>query len=114
MSHPIHHAQSSVKKWGGKIEDYLPVHDFLDSSKTHFADFRHRAVYHHSAGIFECERTLGHSITNSDGKIVPVRYIAERHVLEDCGGVIPTLADWFRNIKREVWMSHGYTIPEGE
>src|SRR5215831_2066324 len=70
--------------------------------------FRHRALRHHAQGIFECERIFGVSLVNSDGKTVPVRYIGEQHVKEDCGGFIPTVADWFRNVKREVWMSRGY------
>lgn len=111
MTHPVYHANTSVKKWGGKPEDYMPVHDWLDATKETFADFRHRALRHHSQGIFECERVLGHSITNSDGRVVPVRYIAELHIKEDCGGFIPTVADWFRNIKPEVWMSKGYSEP---
>jgi hypothetical protein len=110
MTSPIWHAQSSVKKWGGKVEDYLPIHDWFDATKETFADFRHRALRHHSQGIFEAERVLGHAITNSDGKLVPVRYIAERHVAEDCGGYIPTVADWFRNVRREPWMSRGYKL----
>jgi hypothetical protein len=31
MAHPHMHALSSVRKWGGKVEDYLPVHDWLES-----------------------------------------------------------------------------------
>ncbi len=108
--HPCHHALTSVKKWGGVSEDYTPIHDWLDASKETFADFRHRALRHHSQGIYECERVFGHEITNSDGRTVPVRYIAEQHVKEDCGGQIPTVADWFRNIKREPWMARGYTV----
>jgi hypothetical protein len=42
--------------------------------------------------------------------MVPVRYIGEQHVKEDCGGRIPTVADWFRNIKMEVWMNRSYKV----
>ncbi len=42
MAHPYHHALSSVKKWGGTVEDYQPLHSWYDSSKAHSADFRHR------------------------------------------------------------------------
>ena len=100
---PYHHALSSVKKWGGKPEDYLPIHDFFDESKAHYADQRHRALRHHSAGIFECEAHFGHVITNSAGKQVPVRLIGEQHVKEDCG-FIPTVKDWLQNIKLQPWM----------
>lgn len=43
MAHPLEHAQSSAKKFGGKPEDYLAVHRWFDESKAFFPDFRHRA-----------------------------------------------------------------------
>ena len=44
MGHCYHHALSSVKKWGGTAEDYLPLHQWFDESKAITADFRHRAL----------------------------------------------------------------------
>ena len=55
MAHPYHHALSSVKKWGGTVEDYLACHEFFDASKLILADFRHRALRHHAEGIFLLE-----------------------------------------------------------
>jgi len=110
MSHTTHHAKNSVAIWGGEEKDYLPIHDWLDATKETFADFRHRALRHHSQGIFEAERVFGHSIINSQGREVPVRYVAEQHIKEDCDGRIPTVADWFRNMNPEPWMSRGYKI----
>lgn len=110
MSHPYHHAETSVRIWGGKVEDYLSIHDWLDATKETFADFRHRALRHHSQGIFEAERVFGYTLTNSEGKKVPVRYICEQHIKEDCGGWIPTVSDWLRHLKPEIWMSRGYRI----
>ena len=107
---PFYHSETSVKLWGGQAQDYQPVHDWLDATKECFADFRHRALRHHSQGIFEAERVFGKTITNSSGKKVPTRLIAEQHVREDCGGFIPTVADWLGNIKIEPWMSKGYKI----
>lgn len=103
MAHPYHHALSSVQKWGGCVEDYQPIHDWFDESKSHVADFRHRALRHHSEGIFMAETIFGTTITNSAGRVVPVRYIGEQHVKEDLGK-IPTLADWLLNIKPQRWM----------
>jgi len=103
MAHPLDHAQSTVRKWGGKAEDYLDIHDWFDSTKAHYADFRHRALRHHSEGIFECERKFGPSVMNSDGRLVPVRIIGEQHVKEDCGW-IPTIKDWLENITAQPWM----------
>ena len=52
MAHPYHHALSSVKKWGGEVSDYLPLHSWFDQSKAIAGDFRHRALRHHAEGIF--------------------------------------------------------------
>ena len=52
MGHPYHHALSSVRKWGGAADDYLPLHQWFDESKVVTADFRHRALRHHAEGIF--------------------------------------------------------------
>jgi hypothetical protein len=103
MAHPYHHALSSVNKWGGSVEDYQPIHDWFDESKSHMADFRHRALRHHTEGIFMAEKIFGTTIKNSDGRVVPVRYIGEQHVKEDLGH-IPTIADWYSNIQVKGWM----------
>ncbi len=105
MAHSYHHAQSSAKRFGGNPEDYLAIHDFLDSSKQTYADFRHRALLHNTFGIFICEKIFGHTITNSAGKQVPVRVIAEWHVREDHNGKIPTVEEWLHSIKPEAWMN---------
>lgn len=105
MGHPLAHAQSSKRKWGGEVEDYLPIHNWFDiPSKAHLADFRHRALRHHSEGIAEAEECFGVFKTNSAGRRVPVRLLGEQHVKEDLGR-IPTLADWLRCIRPEPWMS---------
>lgn len=103
MAHPYHHALSSAKKWGGCVEDYLPIHDWFDESKSHMADFRHRALRHHAEGIFMAEHFFGKAITNSAGRVIPVRWVGEQHVQEDLGR-IPTVADWMKNIRPETWM----------
>lgn len=107
MAHPWHHAESSARKYGGKPEDYIEIHAWFDDSKCQMANFRHRALRHHAYGIFECERNFGVTITNSDGKKIPVRFIGEQHVREDCGGRIPSVQDWLRGMKTERWMNVG-------
>ena len=110
MAHPHNHAISSVRKWGGTVEDYIRIHDFMDSSKAHYANWRHRAVLHNSFGIYLAEQVFGSTITISTGKQVPVRLVAEQHVIEDLG-CIPTVSDWLRAIgdstKIEPWMTRG-------
>ena len=82
MAHPMRHAQSSAKKFGGRPEDYLAIHMWFDESKAFLADLRHRALRHHAEGIFAAEKLFGIAIRNSDGTEVPVRYIGEQHVKE--------------------------------
>lgn len=112
MSHPFNHAKSSTRKFGGVPEDYLAIHNWFDQSKAHFTGFQHRALRHHSLGIFECEKVFGMTITTSDGKKVPVRLIGEQHVKEDLGW-IPTVADWLRAIGSPsvpTWMTRGVDL----
>ena len=103
MAHPHHHAVSSAKKFGGDPSEYLRLHEWLDASKSHMADFRHRALRHHSEGIFMLETLFGSTLTLSTGRVLPVRFIGEQHVLEDLGR-IPTVADWLGRIQPEPWM----------
>ena len=100
---PYIHSKNSVKLFGGKEEDYLPIHDFLDSSKAHFPDMRHRAPLHSSFGIYIAERVFGTYIVNSHGRKVQVRDIAENHILEDMG-TIPTVQDYLQHLPLLPWL----------
>ena len=74
MAHPYHHSLSSVKKWGGAVNDYLAIHSWFDASKQITADFRHRALRHHAEGIFMAETIFGPTITLSSGRVIPTRW----------------------------------------
>jgi hypothetical protein len=74
-----------------------------ESSDHESEDFRHRALSHHTEGVFMAETIFGRAVTTSTGREVPVRFIREQHVPEDLGR-IPTVADWLGNIKPETWM----------
>ena len=106
MSHCHYHALSSVRRWGGVADDYLALHQWFDESKKIIADPRHRALRHHAEGIFLLETTFGVTLTNSDGRTVPVRLIGEQHVTEDLGR-IPSFADWARLIHPAPWILRG-------
>lgn len=105
MTAPCFHAESTARVFGGKPEDYVAIHNWMDESKVAYGDFRHRALRHHTFGISECVRVFGDYLTNSDGTKVAVRYVAEQHVLEDCGGRIPTVEDWLGTIIPKPWMA---------
>lgn len=101
---PLIHAKSSVKKYGGAIEDYLPIHDFMDSTKSAMADSRHRAVLHSAFGIFIVEKVFGVYFKNAQGKDVSVRDVAEDHIIEDLG-FIPTMEQYLGNMQVQPWMT---------
>lgn len=107
----FYHNQSAARKWGGQPEDYSEINGFIDSSKRIIGDIRHRSIYHHTEGIFLCERLFGEAIalTPAPGtrgtKLIPVRLIAERHILEDLGW-IPSPADYIKaGMELAPWMS---------
>lgn len=110
MAHCYHHALSSVRKWGGVVDDYLPLHQWFDEpSKLIIADFRHRALRHHAEGVFMLEKFFGQVRTLSSGRVVPVRLIGEQHVIEDLG-FVPSFADWARAIRPERWMGRAQAL----
>lgn len=92
--------------FGGKPEEHLPYHQWMDATKAHFADVRHRAMRHHSEGIDLALSIFGQTIevTVRDApRKIPLRPILERHVIEDLGH-IPTMADWLREMPMRSWM----------
>lgn len=109
MSKPWIHALSSAKRHGGKPEDYLEIHNLMDSSKSAIADSRHRALTHNAWFIgFVLEKVFGTVITNSDGKKISVRDIGEEHVMEDYNmQYIPTAQDFLSEMEMREWMING-------
>lgn len=99
----IYHARSCARRWGGVSDDYLPIHEWIDESAAHVNDFRHRAMRHHSLGVAEAVARFGRMLTNSAGREVPVKQIAERHIVEDLGR-IPSVSDWIREMRSASWM----------
>lgn len=98
------HAKASVKRWGGSEEDYLPIHELIDESKKMLGDVRHRALLHNTWGIWVVQLVFGPVIKLGNGRDVPVREIAEQHIIEDLG-FIPTVERWLENLPLEPWMS---------
>lgn len=101
------HAQSAARKWGGKPDDYIEIEEFIDSSKKIIGDVRHRSIYHHTEGVWLCQRIFGRTITvekKNNSVEIPVRLVAERHILEDLGW-LPSPADYMDGMPIKLWMS---------
>lgn len=109
MAKPIKHARSSAHKYGGVPEDYLDIHEMMDSSKAVMADHRHRSIFHSSFGCYIIEYIFGIERTNSAGKRYSPRDIAEQHIIEDLGK-IPPLSAYLNNMTLQPWMGGPRTM----
>ena len=108
MGSPIIHAELSAKRFGGKPEDYLKIHELMDSSKEAMSDLRHRVLTHNSWFVTKIlEMIFGPTIENSEGKKISVRLIGQWHVMEDFQGAFPTVQDYVTNFKLQPWMDNG-------
>jgi hypothetical protein len=97
-----YHAQSAAHKWGGNPEQFIELEEFIDSSKKIIGDVRHRSLYHHTEGVWLCQRIFGRTLLIGHTH-VPVRLIAERHILEDLGW-LPSPADYIAGMPIAPWM----------
>jgi hypothetical protein len=113
MAKPWIHAVSSAKKFGGKPEDYIKIHNLMDSSKGTIADSRHRALTHNAWFIGTIlEKIFGVTLQNSDGMTISVRDIGEQHVLEDYRmRFIPSAQDYLQEMEVKEWMVAGKGEP---
>jgi len=113
MAKPSTHALSSARAFGGLPSDYEPVHVLLDSCREALPDNRGRALTHHSWFIYRVlPLVFGETIRNSDGRDVPTRAVAERHVLEDYGNrFVPTAQDFLNDLPSQPWMNNGRGQP---
>ena len=103
----FYHARSAARKWGGTADDYIQVEELIDSSKQFIGDARHRALFHNTYGVWLCQRVFGRviSVEKENGIVeVPVRLVAEQHILEDLGW-LPSPNDYFKSMPLETWMS---------
>lgn len=94
---PLQHAQISQKKHGGKWQDYIEIHNFLDSSKAACAHFKHRFFLHHAEGIELGIKIFGQNLVNSEGKSIATRQLLTEHLIEDVGRTV-TVEDWAQDL----------------
>jgi len=93
---PLIHSKISVANRKGIVDDYFPIHFFMDSTKEICSDNRHR-ILHNLWGIRRVIIPIfGKSFINSDGKEVSVKDLCEQdHILPDYNQkFIPTLGDF--------------------
>lgn len=95
---PTIHSKISVKRFGGKIEDYHKLHSFMDSSKEVEPTNLHRCLTHH---LWFAKNVMipvfGGHFKNSDNRDVDVKDLCELdHILPDFQNkFVPSLSDYF-------------------
>lgn len=103
------HSRSSVKRWGGKVEDYMAIHKLLDSPKATMNNNTSRMLTHNTWFAYEVIPLIfGYNIINSDGRSVDVVDIAMLHIAEDFRHkFIPTPQDYLQHMQVQPWMNNG-------
>ena len=109
MANPLIHAKSSVKRWGGKVEDYLPIHELIDSPKATMNNNTARVLTHNTWFAYTIiPKVFGYNIKNSDGRSVDSVDIAMLHLLEDFRmKFVPTPQDYLKHLQLQQWMNNG-------
>ena len=116
MANPLIHSKSSVKRWGGNVDDYLPIHELIDSPKSTMNNNSSRLLTHNTWFAYTIiPKVFGYNITNSDGKSVDTVDIAMLHIAEDFRmKFVPTPQDYLQHLEVQPWMNNGIKVLENE
>jgi len=109
MANPLIHSKSSVKRWGGSVKDYLPIHELIDSPKATMNNNSSRLLTHNTWFAYTIiPKIFGYNIINSDGKSVDTVDIAMLHIAEDFRmKFVPTPQDYLKHLEVQPWMNIG-------
>ena len=91
------HSDISSKRWGAPAENFLEIHNFIDSSKEIESSNLHRAATHHLAFVRNVMIPIfGHTIhTSNDRKVNLKDCIEQDHILCDFANrYLPSLGDY--------------------
>ena len=116
MANPLIHSKSSVKRWGGKVEDYLVIHELIDSPKVTMNNNSSRCLTHNTWFAYHIiPKIFGYNIINSNGKSVDTIDIAMLHIAEDFRmKFVPTAQDYLQHLQVQAWMNNGVKDLESE
>lgn len=90
----------SARHFGGLPDEYRHIHQKMNGVHENPAG---KVIFHSAYGLYLIEDLFGVGFTNSAGRLIPVREVAEQHVLRSLN-LIPTLEDWIRGIDKP-WMA---------
>jgi hypothetical protein len=98
------------------VEDYLPLHELIDSPKATMNNNSARALTHNTWFAYTImPKVFGYNITNSDGKSVDVVDIAMLHIAEDFRmKFVPTAQDYLQHIQVQAWFNNGVKVLDSQ
>lgn len=116
MANPLIHSKSSVKRWGGKVEDYLAIHELIDSPKVAMNNNTSRFLTHNTWFAYTIiPKVFGYNIVNSDGKSIDTVDIAMLHIAEDFRmKFVPTPQDYLKHMQLQPWMNNGVKLVDNQ
>jgi len=99
---PLQHARITAHRYGGKWQDWIVVHNWIDHSKLIFPSMQHRIFLHSDFGEWLIVRIFGERIKAEDGTTVSTLDLFRDHQLEDLGRAV-TLSEWLREVQADYW-----------
>jgi hypothetical protein len=99
---PLQHAQITARRYGGRWQDWIGIHNWIDRSKALFPGMRHRMFLHSDFGEWLTVRIHGDAIEAEDGTTVTTPDLFRDHQVEDLGRVVK-LSEWLREIDATHW-----------
>jgi len=99
---PLQHARITAHRFGGKWQDWIAIHDWIDRSKAIFPSMQHRMLLHSDFGEWLAIRIHGEKIWAEDRTFISTRDLFRDHQMEDLGRVV-ILAEWLREIDAVYW-----------
>lgn len=99
---PLQHAQITARRYGGRWQDWIGIHNWIDRSKALFPGMRHRMFLHSDFGEWLTVRIHGDAIEAEDRTTVTTPDLFRDHQVEDLGRVVK-LSEWLREIDATHW-----------
>jgi hypothetical protein len=100
---PLQHARITAHRYGGRWQDWIAIHDWIDRSKIIFPSMQHRMFLHSDFGEWLAVRIHGEAISAEDGTLISTRGLFHDHQGEDLGRVVP-LEEWLGEVNADYWM----------
>jgi hypothetical protein len=100
---PLQHARITAHRYGGRWQDWIAIHDWIDRSKIIFPSMQHRMFLHSDFGEWLAVRIHGEAISAEDGTLISTRGLFHDHQVEDLGRVV-SLEEWLGEVNADYWM----------